>query len=88
MLCAKFDWNLPSGSGEGDENMKNLQTNERTDGQTDKGCKAIRKISRHISMTYLRTPWEPEETSENSSVGNVFGRLNTEDGRNSLVTSE
>ena len=31
MLCAKFGWNWPSGSGE-DENVKSL----RTDGQTDR----------------------------------------------------
>ena len=30
MLCAKFDWNCPSGSGEEVENVKSLQT----DGQT------------------------------------------------------
>ena len=31
MLCAKFAWNFPYGSGEEDENIKSLQT----DGQTD-----------------------------------------------------
>ena len=31
MLCAKFGWNCPNGSGEQDENVKSLQT----DGQTD-----------------------------------------------------
>ena len=30
MLCAKFAGNWPSGSGEEDENVKNLQTDGRT----------------------------------------------------------
>ena len=29
MLCAKFCWNLPSGSGEEDENVKSLQQRQR-----------------------------------------------------------
>ena len=29
MLCAKFDWNWPSGSGEEDENVKSLQRQRR-----------------------------------------------------------
>ena len=33
MLCAKFGWNWPGGSGEEDDNVKSLQT----DGQTDDG---------------------------------------------------
>ena len=33
MLCAKFGWNWPSGSGEEDENVKSLQTDRRTDRQ-------------------------------------------------------
>ena len=36
MLCAKFGWNWPSGSGEEDENVKSLQTDRQTDGQTDR----------------------------------------------------
>ena len=36
MLCAKFGWNWPSGSGEEYENVKSLQTDGRTDGQTDR----------------------------------------------------
>ena len=35
MLCAKFGWNWPSGSGEEVENVKSLQTDRQTDGQTD-----------------------------------------------------
>ena len=31
ILCAKFGWNWPSGSGEEDENVKSLQTDGRTD---------------------------------------------------------
>ena len=34
MLCAKFGWNSPGGSGEEDENVKSLQTDGRTDRQT------------------------------------------------------
>ena len=36
MFCAKFGWNWPSGSGEEDENVKSLQTDRQTDGQTDR----------------------------------------------------
>mgnify|MGYP003691611305 CR=1 FL=1 len=36
MLCAKFNWNWPSGSGEEDENVKSLQTDRRTDGHTNR----------------------------------------------------
>ena len=35
MLCAKFGWNWPSGSGEEDEIVESLQTDGQTDGQTD-----------------------------------------------------
>ena len=31
MICAKFGWNCPSGSGE-DENVKSLQVDVQTDG--------------------------------------------------------
>ena len=33
ILCAKFSWNWPSGSGEEDENVKSLQTDRPTDRQ-------------------------------------------------------
>ena len=33
MLCAKFGWNWPGGSGEEVENVKSLQTDKRTDRQ-------------------------------------------------------
>ena len=36
MLCAKFGYNWPSGSGEEVENRKSLQTDGQTDGQTDR----------------------------------------------------
>ena len=36
MLCAKLGLNWPSGSGEEDENVKSLQTDRQTDGQTDR----------------------------------------------------
>ena len=35
ILCAKFGWNRPCGSGE-DENVKSLQTDKQTDPQTDR----------------------------------------------------
>ena len=34
MLCAKLDWNWPSGSGEGDENVKSLRKSQRRQRQT------------------------------------------------------
>ena len=34
MHCAKLGWNLPSGSGEGDENVKSLQQRQRQRGRT------------------------------------------------------
>ena len=37
MLCAKFSWNWPSGSGEEDENVKVYSTDGQTDKQTDDG---------------------------------------------------
>ena len=43
MLCAKFGWNWPSGSGEEDENMKSLQQNTTTTTTTDNGQIVIRK---------------------------------------------
>ena len=34
MLCAKFGWNSPSGSGEEDENVKSLQQRQQQRRQT------------------------------------------------------
>ena len=52
MLCAKFGWNWPSGSGEEDENGKNFrQTDGRTDKQTDDGQQVIRKA--HLSFQLI-----------------------------------
>ena len=48
MLCAKFGWNWPSGSGEEDENAKSLQMDGWTNGQTDDGQQAIKKA--HLSF--------------------------------------
>ena len=44
----EFGLNWPSGSGEEDENVKSLQTDRRTDGQTDDGRQVIRKA--HLSF--------------------------------------
>ena len=43
MIFAKFDRNWPSGSEEDDENVKSLQTDGHTDGQTNDGQKVIKK---------------------------------------------
>ena len=66
MLCAKFGWNWPSGSGKEDENVKSLQTDGQTDqqteGPTDNGRQVIRKAhlsfqlrwaKNHINLTLL-----------------------------------
>ena len=34
MLCAKFGWNWPSGSGEEDENVKSLQQRQQRQRRT------------------------------------------------------
>ena len=47
ILSAKFGSNCPSGSGE-DENVKSLQTDRRTDRQTDDVRQVIRKA--HLSF--------------------------------------
>ena len=41
MLCAKFGWNWPSGSGEEDVNVKSLQTDGWTDRRRTKGDQKI-----------------------------------------------
>ena len=45
ILCAKFGWNWPSGSGEEDENVKSLQTDGKADGQTDVDEKWSEKLT-------------------------------------------
>ena len=57
MLCAKFDWNWPSGSGE-DENVKSLQTDRQTDGRTDRrrttgDQKSSLEVSAQVSLKLL-----------------------------------
>ena len=59
MLCAKFGWNWPGGSGEEDENVKSLQTDGRTDRQTDRR-KVIRKANLSFQLWLLQTDfWFP-----------------------------
>ena len=57
ILCAKFGWNWPSGSGDEDENVKSLQTDGRTDvltdGGTDDGQQVIRKAHLSFQQNYL-----------------------------------
>ena len=55
MLCAKFGWNWPNGSGEEVKNVKSLQTDKQTDGQTDDRQQAIRKAHRAFSSGELKT---------------------------------
>ena len=54
--------NWPSGSGEEVENMKSLQTDRRTDGQTDDRQQAIRKtqVSKLPPPPKKKTPKNPE----------------------------
>ena len=54
MLCAKFGWNWPSGSGEEDEHVKSLQTDRQTDGQTDAGRQVIRKAHLSFQLTWAK----------------------------------
>ena len=50
MLCAKFAWNWPIGSWEENENMKNLQTDGRTDGSRTSGDqKSSLELSAQVS---------------------------------------
>ena len=37
MICAKFGWNWPCGSGEEDENVKSLRHNNHNDNNDDDG---------------------------------------------------
>ena len=62
MLCTKFGWNWPSGSGEEVENVKSLQTDRqtdrrtdrRTDGQTDAGRQVIRKAHLTFQLRWAK----------------------------------
>ena len=65
MFCAKFGWNWPSGSVEEDENVKSLQTDRQTDGQTDDGRQVIRKA--HLSFQ-LRWAKKNEIIKQNCKV--------------------
>ena len=50
MLCEKFGWNCPSGSGKQDENVKSLQTDrQQTDRHTDDGTTGGQKSSLKLS---------------------------------------
>ena len=47
MLCAKFDWNWPIGSGEEDENMKKFTTKRDEEFQLEK-------------LTWVQLRWDKE----------------------------
>ena len=50
MLCAKFGWNWPSGSGEEDENVKSLQRQRQQHDENDKQrTNFYRKSSAQVS---------------------------------------
>ena len=49
MLCAKFGWNWPSGSGEEDENV------------TDDGRQVIRKVHLSFQLRWAKNEEEEEE---------------------------
>ena len=55
---AKIGWNWPSGSGEEDENVKSVQTDGWTDGQTDRrqttfDQKSSLVLSAQVSLIYF-----------------------------------
>ena len=53
MLCAKFSWNLPSGSGDDVENVKSLQLDRRTDRRQTKDYQKISlELSAQVSLYY------------------------------------
>ena len=54
MHCAKFGWNWPRGSGEEDENVKSLQTDGRTDRQTDDGRQVIKKAHSSFQLRWAK----------------------------------
>ena len=56
ILCAKFGWNWPCGSGEEDENVKSLQTDRQMDGQTDDGRQVIRKAHLSFQLRWGKKP--------------------------------
>ena len=57
ILCAKFGWNWPGGSGE-NENVKSLQTDRRTDKLTDRQTaddRWLEKLTWAFSSVELKT---------------------------------
>ena len=68
MLCAKFGWNWPSGSGEEDENVKSLQTDRQTDGQTDAGRQVIRKAHLSFQLRWAKNKGSAQEVSNNRPI--------------------
>ena len=55
MLCAKFSWNWPSGSGEEDGNLKGLQTDRQKDDRQTMNDKWSEKLTWAFSSGELKT---------------------------------
>ena len=68
ILCVKFGWNWPNGSGEEDEIVKSLQTDgrtdERTDGKTDDGRQVIRKAHLNFQLRWAKNNFDQTENAD------------------------
>ena len=67
MLCAKFGWNWPSGSGEEDENVKSLRWRRRQRRQratTDNGQILIRTAHLSLRLRWAKKKRETQIKSE------------------------
>ena len=62
MLCDKFGWNWPNGSGE-----ERWKFEKFTDRQTDDGQQVIWKNSPESKKSVIRKTWKYKKNSQNSS---------------------
>ena len=60
MFCVKFGWNWFSDYGEEDENVKNLQTDEKTEKQTDNRQQTIRKAYFSFQLRCVKNDAPPK----------------------------